>query len=57
MYFQTWSIQPHILVVLERKQTFLFSGHLRLKMQKIHQVHLVRLILLKLRELIERHSR
>ena len=38
-----------------RMNFFALTGCLRLKMQKIHRVNLVRLYLLKPREIIERH--
>ena len=47
----SWSQSERTL----RRRALLNTGRLRLKMQKIHRVNLVRLNLLKSREIIERH--
>ena len=52
--FGVWS-SLSVCSSFPRSAELQFSGRLRLKMQKIHRVNLVRLNLLKSREIIERH--
>ena len=51
----TAGFEPRTVWSEVRRRNRLATGRLRLKMQKIHQVNLVRLNLLKSREIIERH--
>ena len=53
VFFFFWNSECHVMSILQTG--LLLSGRLRLKMQKIHRVNLVRLNLLKSREIIERH--
>ena len=47
--------ENYIFDFCTRRHASYHTGRLRLKMQKIHRVNLVRLNLLKSREIIERH--
>ena len=52
---QKFLLLPYARPYFSQQSIFYSTGRLRLKLQKIHRVNLVRLNLLKSREIIERH--